>query len=590
MRLNRIRWRIAIPYVLLIAVAMGVLSTSMLAFTRRTYIENLASQMASQAALLADGLYVAVDQSDMAEIQAGALRYAGLVNARVTVIALDGVVLADSADNPAAMDNHLYRPEVQAALMSGLGRSTRFSNTVNYEMMYVASTVEDAAGMVKGVVRVAVPLSRIDSDVATLRRGARATIWVSVILALALAVLLSERLVRPIRDLRGVVHRMTGGDLTAHLMPSTSDEVGELTVSFNAMADRMRQTIHSLGTERAQLAAVLENMADGVVITDGAGRVELINPAARRILSISEELGAGRTLAQMVRQHEIVSVWQACAEQRDEQVELVEVSRANLFLQVVVTPLKGEDPNARLMILQDLSHVRRLETIRHEFVSNISHELRTPLASLKALSETLRDGALEDPPAAVRFLGRVDHEVDTLIQMTEELLELSRIESGSVPMRLLPTEVRDFVLPSVERLRPQAERAQLQVAVNLPSHLPLVLGDVTRLRQVITNLLHNAIKFTPENGLVSVTASTTEDEVEVRVQDTGEGIPPDVLQRIFERFYKRDRSRSEAGTGLGLAIAKHVVQAHGGRIWAESVEGQGSTFHFTVLRADSPIR
>jgi two-component system phosphate regulon sensor histidine kinase PhoR len=220
--------------------------------------------------------------------------------------------------------------------------------------------------------------------------------------------------------------------------------------------------------------------------------------------------------------------------------------------------------------------------VRRDFVSNLSHELRTPLASLKALVETLRDGALEDPKAAGRFLNSVETEVDALTQMVQELLDLSRVESGQVPLNLVPADVRDVLSRPSERLRPQAERAGLTLSVELPPDLPRVLADVERMQQVVINLLHNAIKFTPPGGRVAISAETAGDEMIMSVRDTGVGIAAENLDRIFERFYKADRARSGGGTGLGLAIAKHIVQAHGGRIWAESAEGKGSVFRFTL--------
>jgi two-component system phosphate regulon sensor histidine kinase PhoR len=235
-----------------------------------------------------------------------------------------------------------------------------------------------------------------------------------------------------------------------------------------------------------------------------------------------------------------------------------------------------------------------LETIRRDFISNISHELRTPLAGIKALVETLHDGALDDPPAAQRFLDRMDAEVDALAQMVEELLELSRIESGRMPLRLRPTAVADLVLPPVERLEPQAERAGLIMNVELSPDLPLVLAEIERVQQVVTNLVHNAIKFTPQGGQIDISARPHQNKMAISIRDTGVGIPPDDLPRIFERFYKADRARSGGGTGLGLAIAKHIVQVHGGQIWAESPwtdpdtgeRQRGSAFTFSLLLAE----
>jgi two-component system phosphate regulon sensor histidine kinase PhoR len=330
--------------------------------------------------------------------------------------------------------------------------------------------------------------------------------------------------------------------------------------------------------ERGRLTAVMDNMADGVVITDGDGHVRLINPAAARILGAKEETAMGRSFAEVARDHRIIDLWQQCREDCEELIELVDVGHDRPFLQVIVTPLRDAEPGANLVMLQDLTQVRRLETVRRDFISNISHELRTPLASLKALADTLHDGALEDPPAARRFLERMEVEVDALVQMVQELLELSRIESGQVGFEIAPVSVDDVVRPPVERLRPQAERADLRLSIDLAPDLPPMLADAERVQQVITNLVHNAIKFTPPGGAVAVSARAEEDEVIISVRDTGVGIPADDLPRIFERFYKADRARSGGGTGLGLAIAKHIVLAHGGRIWAESVEGRGSTF------------
>jgi two-component system phosphate regulon sensor histidine kinase PhoR len=240
------------------------------------------------------------------------------------------------------------------------------------------------------------------------------------------------------------------------------------------------------------------------------------------------------------------------------------------------------------MVLTNLSRQRYLETVRRDFVSNISHELRTPLASLKALTETLQSGALDDPPAAQRFLQRMETEVDALTQMVAELLELSRIESGRVPMEMRQTRAQDIITSSVDRLRMQAERARLKLIIDLPEDLPEISADPARLEQVMVNLLHNAIKFTPPGGEICIRARTTVDESTQKpvlifsVQDTGVGIPADMLPRIFERFYKGDRARSGGGTGLGLAIARHTVEAHQGKIWAESETGKGSTFYFSI--------
>jgi len=577
-----IRWRIAVPYVILILLTMVGLVAYLSDLLRDAHLADLEAKLTAEARLIEDALASSSAWDEPGgDLDPAARHYADLLDARVTFIGADGVVLGESHDDRTQMDNHLYRPEVQQALATGQGSSIRYSRTVRYEMMYVAFSVT-LEGRVRGIARVALPLREIEANVARLRWTVLSAALLTALVATLLAVLIAERTARPVRELTQVVQRMTEGDLSARLLPLTRDEVGTLTRAFNQMSDRLRGTVNKLVEERSRLVAVLDNMANGVVITDGDGRVRLINPAAIRLLGVAEEVALGRPLAQVVRDYRIIDLWQRCCAQNEEQSELVEVSRHGPFLQAIATPLRDAGPRACLVILHDLTQIRRLETVRRDFISNISHELRTPLASLKALVDTLRDGALEDPPAAHRFLERMETEVDALTQMVQELLELSRIESGQAPLRLKPTSVADVVLSPVERLRAQAERASLRLIVHLPADLPPVLADAERVKQVITNVVHNAIKFTPAGGQVTLSAEPVGDEVIISVRDTGVGIPADELPRIFERFYKADRARSGGGTGLGLAIAKHIVQAHGGRIWVESVEGKGSTFYVAL--------
>ncbi len=319
-------------------------------------------------------------------------------------------------------------------------------------------------------------------------------------------------------------------------------------------------------------------MTDGVLIADSAGQIQFANPAAERLFETKQAVG--RRVVEVLRQYQLVEAWQRSRETGEAQEESVELPSHRRFLQLVVLP--DRQTGGSLLLVQDLTRVRRLETVRRDFISNLSHELRTPLASLKALTETLRDGALEDPKAAQRFLGRIETEVDALTQMATELLELSRIESGQVPLELKTVPAAALLLSAAERMRAQAERAGLILRIDTMQDMTEVRADPPRLEQVLVNLIHNAIKFTRPGGEVILAAQTQADFVCFSVRDNGVGIPSEELERIFERFYKADRARSGGGTGLGLSISRHLVEAHGGRIWAESTEGQGSTFYFTI--------
>jgi two-component system phosphate regulon sensor histidine kinase PhoR len=580
---------LGLPYVLLVLAAMAGLGVYLTQALRQAYLDDLRTRLAGEAKLVAVGWQEALTANRPPEqYQLLAQSYAELLGARVTLIDTDGTVLADTEEDPAGMESHRFRPEVRRAYAIGEGSDIRRSRTMDEETMYVAALVKVDL-QVRGVARVALPLSRMAVDLGRLRLAVTAALALAALATLALTWALGAHLLRPLRQLTASAGRIAAGDLDEHLLTDRRDEIGALVEAFHRMAEQLQTRFGQLTHEQERLAAILQHMADGVLITDSEGRVLLLNPASSRLLEISQEDALNRTLAQVARQHQIIELWQRCRERSEEQSDAFEIGRKRLLVQAVVTPLKEAESAGFLIILQDLTQIRRLETVRRDFISNISHELRTPLAALKALVDTLRDGALDDPPAAQRFLGRMDAEVDTMTQMVQELLELSRIESGQAPMRLRVTEIREVVSAAVERLRPQAERAALKLDITLPSEPTYALADPERIRQVVMNLLHNALKFTPADGQVqvSVAVDAEDDEVIVSVRDSGIGIPAESMPRIFERFYKADPARATGGTGLGLAIAKHIVQGHGGRIWAESIEGKGSVFHFTLLLASA---
>ena len=334
----------------------------------------------------------------------------------------------------------------------------------------------------------------------------------------------------------------------------------------------------NMEAERARLATVLDQITDGVLIADAQGIIQFANPAAGRLFQTPNPLN--RSVAEVIRNHQLVEAWRRCQQTRQMQSESVELPTRHQYLHLVVIP--DQHASGSLLLAQDLTQIRRLETVRRDFISNLSHELRTPLASLKALTETLQDGALEDPPAARRFIDQIQVEVDALSQMVTELLELSRIESGRFNLDYRPVAPRTLLDAAGTRMLLQAERAGLQLRVECDENLPKVQMDVQRMEQVLVNLIHNAVKFTRPGGKILLYAEEVPGGVRFAVRDTGIGIPADEGARIFERFYRVDRSRTGSGTGLGLSIAKHIVEAHKGRIWVESGEGRGSTFIFIL--------
>jgi two-component system phosphate regulon sensor histidine kinase PhoR len=570
-----IRWRIAAAFAVLLLVCIGGLSAYLSHFFRDNYMSKLKTQLNDQAKLVGDASEPYFLSGDASELDALAKRLGEQIDARVTLIDGDGTVLGDSEEDPAEMENHGNRPEVIEALTAGTGSDIRRSATLGYDMMYVAAAIGPAGDTV-GVARVSLPLTDIYSTMGHIN----AAIAVGALIAAALGILLAFQITRitvdPIKKLTDVSREMAEGNLNQEIVAASRDEVGDLARAFNRMALKLKEAMSLVTAERDRMAIVLESMGDAIFVVDGEGRVTMTNKAAEKVLQVPRDATTGRHFIEAVRDYEIDALLQRCLKEREQQTGLVEIRSKRQLLGVIVTPF--QEDSGCLLLIQDLTELRRLETVRRDFIANLSHELRTPIASLKALGETLNEGAIDQPTVARDFMGKMNAEVDRLAQMVQEMGDLSRIESGEAPLQKSPVNVTEVVSRAVERLKAQSERAGLQIKVDIASGLPSVSADGSRIEQVLVNLIHNAIKFTPTGGRVTVSAKAEGDRLIVSVSDTGVGIPEDDLPRVFERFYKADRARAGGGTGLGLAIAKHVVEAHGGRIWVESVEGRGATF------------
>ncbi len=579
---HTIRWRIAWPFVLLILIAMTALGILISNFVRQIYLSNLETRLSYEARIIGEVIKPVLSNRDQNDnLDAIAKHWASVIDARVTIIAVDGAVLGESHEDQATMDNHLDRPEVAEALKLGSGTSSRFSHTVGYQMMYTAVAATDNGNIV-GIIRISIPLNQVEVKVLQLQEVLGSTTLLVTLLAIIIASLISIRISQPLRKLTRDIQQSSSGKNQQGIQSSKTDEIGHLSQAFNTMNLEIQNQISEIDTERAKLAAVLEKMNDGVIIVDGKGKVQLINPAAVKMYSCSNETAVGIPLIEVTQDHQPVELWQKCMDLGESQAAKFEVSNKKIQVQAIATLLGSILPDHILLLFQDITKQVQTDAVRRDFISNVSHELRTPLAGIKALTETLQNGAIDDPPAAHRFLERIETEVDSLSLMVSELLELSRIESGRVPMELKQTRPFDVIKPAYERLYMQAERSGIALSIDCSEDLPEIIADGNRLQQVVVNLIHNAIKFTPGGGKVIVSATRSEKSILFSVKDTGMGISSADLPRIFERFYKVDRSRSSSGTGLGLAIARHTVEAHSGKIWAESVIDQGSEFSFII--------
>ena len=394
-----------------------------------------------------------------------------------------------------------------------------------------------------------------------------------------------RRISRSVLSLADGVSRLAEGNLEHRVQGLESLEARKLAEAFNQMASRFKGMFQDLTGERNKLSAVLDTMADGVIVIGPDGVIQLINRTAEQLFNETKQDTIGVRFAEIVRDHELQRMVSGCLKDGKQHQGEVELSHQRRVLSAITTPVAPNGSAGVLLTLHDLSQVRRVETTRREFVSNVSHELRSPLASIKAMVETMEDGAIEDKQVAQDFLHRIHQDVDRMSSMVGELLELSRLESGQVDLQLEPFHLAPLVDQVVKQCQALILDKSIRVAANVPQSAPQVYADRDMMRQVMVNLLENALKFTPQDGRVTISVAENGSLVRVLVEDTGMGISSENLPHIFERFYKVDRSRRDAGTGLGLAIVKHIVEAHGGDVSVKSQEGLGSTFTFTVPRA-----
>jgi two-component system phosphate regulon sensor histidine kinase PhoR len=404
----------------------------------------------------------------------------------------------------------------------------------------------------------------------------------SVTLVILAAWLIARIFTRPVRAVTEASKRIASGELSQRINSGAADETGELANSFNQMSLRLTEMMETISEDRKRLENILDNIADGVLMADTEGKTLLANKAVGRIFQIKNENLIDRPLIEVLREHEISELLESCLETNREQVTQFESDHFQGFLRVMAVPVSGRKLRGVLFLIQDLTELRSLQTMRRELVGNISHDFRTPLAGIKAMVETLRDGAIDDKEAAQDFLSRIDGEVDRLTQMVAELAELSRIETGRSELKLEPSNLNTLIDEAINQMKPQAERKNIAVLKEFAIDLPDIPVDKNRIQQVIVNLLHNAIKFTGEGGRITLSTKPDENSVMLEITDTGIGIARKDLPHIFERFYMADRSRAGGGAGMGLAIAKHVIEAHNGKIQVRSREGYGSTFSFSL--------
>jgi two-component system phosphate regulon sensor histidine kinase PhoR len=426
-------------------------------------------------------------------------------------------------------------------------------------------------------------------------RGFLAQVWQYLLgllgLILLSGTLLSIRLAsgirKPLAEIGAVARRIAAGDWDAEVRHPTNDEIGELALALNAISGAIREKSHQLTESKSRLEAVMANMESGVALFDRNGRIDLVNPSAERILGVCKYEAVGRTYVEMLKNYPLIQIIDEVHKTgKPQSGEIALIFPSERIIQAHAAPVFGErqEPRGVVLVLHDISEIRRLERMRAEFVANVSHELKTPVTAVKGFAETLLEGALYNSKACEEFVGIIGEEAERLNRLINDLLSLSRIESREMKLQLEPLELLPEIRQIVDKIKPRFQKKELALSLAASRQPVAAQADRDRLEQVLLNLLENSLMYTPSGGRVEVEVKKSEGMAVVSVSDTGIGIPPDDIPRIFERFYRVDRARSRkfGGTGLGLAIVKHIVEAHGGRVWVESEVGKGSTFYFTL--------
>ncbi len=591
---SRFLLKVYASFAFLIITTAAIVGFSVAKRIQTESLRDLDDSLRSQAALLRDIAAEAFVDGSSSKAQGDFQRLGADLGPRFTAIRSDGVVAADSEKNPENMNNHAGRPEVVQAAEKGIGTTSRHSETLGLRMRYLALPVTED-GQIVGYVRAALSLQSIEERLDRLKSIVLLGAVLAALVGLALGWAFAQRITEPIRSMTLVAESLADGHLDRRVDVESEDEIGKLGQALNRMGREIRGRIEKTTEERNQLQTVLSSMEEGVIAVDSEERITHMNSAAGRILKISPEECVRRPLWEAVRVTQLIEIMRGALKESKESQGEICIPKDSRDLQMVVRgrPLmdsKGGNAGV-VLVFHDVSDLRRLEEVRKDFVANVSHEIKTPLTTIVGAVETVIDDPDMTEESRTRFLEKARAQSARLSAIVTDLLALSRVESGQDKLEREPWDLRGPVNESIEAFGALAGQGGLRLEVATSSDPVTVMGVWETFREIIDNLLDNALKYTPEGGRVSVRLSQQDGQAVLEVQDSGIGIDARSQRRIFERFYRVDKARSRelGGTGLGLSIVKNTVSALGGEVSVESALGQGSTFKVLLpLAADEP--
>lgn len=575
-------WRLYPSYLLVTLMALLAITLYNSYTLERFYLSQTADDLRARARILQGQILPLLTPLEAAAIDAVCKSAGQRSGTRITVILPDGRVVGDSEENPVNMADHSDRPEILQALGDRVGNVVRYSNTINTRMMYVAVAIQEK-GRSLAVVRTSLPVDIIDRKQGTLQFRNLLVGLIVALLAAGVSLYISRRISRPIQEMRKGAEAFAAGDLNYRLPTPQSLEMVRLAQAMNQMAADLNNRIETVIRQRNESEAVLSSMLEGVIAVDPEERVLNINQAAARMFKRDPWHLEGRSIQEVIRNPELHRfVRRALSEEGPTEGEVTLYLEGECILSAHSSPLCDAQGHrlGTLIVFHDITRLRQLENMRRDFAANVSHEIKTPLTAIKGFVETLREGAKNNPAEAERFLEIIDTHVNRLTAIIEDLMKLSEIEQkGQRGIALQRERIKPVIDGAVEVCRTVAEQKKITLEVDCPSDLSARINPPF-LEQAVVNLVENAVKYSREGRAVRISAENTAEAVVIRVRDQGMGVPAEHLPRLFERFYRVDKSRNrkQGGTGLGLAIVKHIIQAHGGRVEVESTVGKGSVF------------